>query len=333
MMATQSAQIPAQSNQFGIDQFDARSRSTILGVGECMLEFTPAGGGLYALSFAGDAFNCIWYARQLLPKSAKVSFLTATGQDVLSEEMLEFFDQEGIDTEHIRRIPGATPGCYLIRLDNGERSFHYWRSVSAARQLADDPDPLGDGLESARMIYVTGITLAILPPRSRGNLLAALERARAGGAEIALDTNYRPALWHQGAGEAAETIRSAAQMADITLPSAEEHSTLFGSAEPPDIIEFYRDCGASTVVVKDGPGTIHAWNGNTGCVEHSPRPVTATDTTAAGDSFNGGFLAAYMMGAKLCDALALGADIAGIVVANRGALVKEAIRSHVFRAN
>ena len=55
-------------------------------------------------------------------------------------------------------------GLYLIELEGAERSFHYWRSTSAARHLADDPGGLGAGLAGAGMVHLSGITLAILPP-------------------------------------------------------------------------------------------------------------------------------------------------------------------------
>ena len=112
--------------------------SRILAIGECMVELSQTDAGLYRRSFAGDTFNAAWYLRRLLHLDAEVSYATCIGEDAVSDEMLRFFETEGILTDAVRRVPDRTVGLYMISLDGGERSFSYWRAQSAARCLADD---------------------------------------------------------------------------------------------------------------------------------------------------------------------------------------------------
>ena len=142
-----------------------------------MAELAPANTSEeYRLGFAGDTFNTAWYLAKLQPEMV-VSFFTALGNDPVSTQMHEFILSSGIETRHIQTKSDSTVGLYLISLDNGERSFSYWRGQSAARQLADDTDLLASAMQTVDMVYFSGITLAILNDNSRENLFNALRRA------------------------------------------------------------------------------------------------------------------------------------------------------------
>ena len=146
---------------------------TLLCIGECMVEMAPQEGGLFAMGFAGDTFNTAWYARRALPADWAVEYFTAVGRDDVSDRMLGFMAEGGVGTGHVQRRDDRTVGLYMISLRDGERSFSYWRSVSAARTLADDPAALDRALDGQRMAYFSGISIAILEPSARARLLAA----------------------------------------------------------------------------------------------------------------------------------------------------------------
>ena len=110
-----------------------------LAIGECMAELAPAGQpNVFKRGFAGDTFNTAWYLARIAP-DIDVSYLTAVGDDAISQDMLAFMRDSRISDRHVQVIAGETVGLYLIHLQHGERSFSYWRDSSAARQLAADP--------------------------------------------------------------------------------------------------------------------------------------------------------------------------------------------------
>ena len=81
-----------------------------------------------------------------------------------------------------------------------------------------------------------------------------------------------------------------------------------------------------TVVVKNGVDTIHARSGTEGAISFQPTPAeNVVDTTAAGDSFNAGLIAALSRGASLTDAIGQAAALSARVIAARGALVDDAV--------
>lgn len=294
----------------------------LVAVGECMGELRPRGDGALDLGFAGDTFNAAWYARRHLPPDWDVGYVTAFGDDPLSDRMAAFMAQEGIDARGARRIAGAACGLYLITTQEGERRFTYWRQGSAARRLADDAAALADGLAGAGAVHVSGITLAILPPAGRDRLLAALAQARGAGAVVSFDTNLRPALWESLGALRDWTIRAAAG-ADVVLPSLDEEQAQFGDRDAASVAARYARAGAALVVVKDGAGPVTLADGSD-CIAVPPGPTIApVDTTAAGDAFAGAFLAAHLIGAAPEAAVRAGQAVAARVVAAPGALVAD----------
>lgn len=294
---------------------------TFLSVGECMVELSPGGDG-FRMGFAGDTFNTAWYARRLLGADWTVGYVSCVGTDAISDRMLAMMQGAGIDTDTVRRVPDRTVGLYLIQLDDGERSFAYWRGESAARMLADDPGWLDDALGRADVVFYSGITLAILPGAARDAFCAALARARARGATTVFDTNMRARLWPGPKAMRAGIAQGAAE-ADIVLPSFDEEQAAFGDATPRAVAARYHAAGARLVVVKNGPGEILVSDRDGGAFGFTPEPVAqVVDTTAAGDSFDAAFLAAHLQGQGLRQAVARGADLAGRVVQARGALVE-----------
>ncbi len=299
----------------------------VVSIGECMVELAPTDSGHFAMGFAGDTFNTAWYLRRLLPAASTVSYLSAVGADAVSDRMVAFMVAEGIDVDFVLRIPGRSVGLYLIQLTDGERSFAYWRSTSAARLLADDGERLAAALAGADLIYLSGITLAILADDARSRLIASLSAARAAGSRVAFDPNIRPALWPD-----AETMRHAitafSAQADILLPSYDDEARHFGDPDPAATAKRYAGNGASLVVVKDGPRPVVTWHA--GRIETYPMPAPTAlvvDTTAAGDSFNAGFLASYMTEGCQPAAVASGTSLAARVIAGPGALVRSAVEA------
>jgi 2-dehydro-3-deoxygluconokinase len=292
----------------------------VLAIGECMAEMAPtASDAEFRLGFAGDTFNTAWYLARYAP-DAQVSYLTAVGDDAISQKMRALMRDSGIDDGFVQVSSDKTIGLYLISLDQGERSFSYWRGQSAARTLADDRDVLDNAMATSDLIYFSGITLAILAPNARATLLAALRAARASGKTIAFDPNLRPKLWPSDA-EMTAAIMEGASVSDIVLPSFEDEADWFNDVDPKATADRYRAAGATSVIVKNGAEPVLFVQGNT-YGEVAVRSVeTLVDTTAAGDSFNAGVFARYAAHDTLENGITYACAMSRAVVQSRGALV------------
>ena len=291
-----------------------------VGIGECMVELAQAENGLLRKSFAGDVFNTLWYARAALDEHWTIRFLSAVGTDTVSGEMLSFFEGAGIDCSAIQRLENKRPGLYMIHLDGGERSFSYWREASAARLLAADRTKLNETIEAASAIYFSGITLAILPEEDALALIACLKHARSQGKTVAFDSNIRPALW-QNSQQMKRMMLLAAGASTICLPSCDDEQRSFGDPNGEAVLARYAEAGAGIIVLKDGSGEVVVSSGDGVCryrTEHIANPV---DTTGAGDSFNGAFLAEFVRTGDIAKSVAAGQKCAARVIQHHGALV------------
>jgi 2-dehydro-3-deoxygluconokinase len=291
----------------------------VVAAGECMLELSRQ-GDLWRLGAAGDSFNTALYLRRL---GAEVRYLTALGVDPFSEEMLQSWEQEGLDTSLVLRDPGRLPGLYAIRTDKqGERSFHYWRQQAAARNLFRLP-----GIDSALsiaarcdLLYLTGITLSLFDAAERRQWTELATEVRGQGGIVAFDPNYRQKGW-SGAGEARAAVEAVARQTDILLTTDADEEGLFGTGGNADIIARWRSAGVTEVVVKRGAeGAVAQCNAE--YVESAvPEAVRVVDTTGAGDSFNAAYLATRLRGGALHDAIQAGNILAGAVVQVAGAIL------------
>lgn len=287
-------------------------------VGECMIELSGQNEQQWHMGFAGDTLNTAWYVRALSKSDFPVDYVTAFGDDAFSQQQIAFLSANGIGTDRSPIIQGARPGLYAITLTGAERSFTYWRNDSAARRLAENPDQLKKNLSDRKMIYFSGITLAIILPEHRQAFLDIIKQCRANGSQIAFDPNFRPALWTDH-NLARELISEAMRCSDIALPTLPDEQALFGDKDGEACIARLATLGVKEIIVKDGTDpAIVQFEGQQTLVPSVK--ANAIDTTGAGDSFNGGYLAARLEGKSPVEAAKQAHTLAARVVECRGAL-------------
>lgn len=292
----------------------------LISLGEALVELAPAeAAGLYRAGYAGDTFNTAWYARALLPADWRVAFYTGVGADDPSDAFRSLLDTAGIEGDRLFSHPTRTLGLYMIALKDGERSFTYWRDTSAARTLAEDPKRLTEALAGSDIIHLSGISVAILSQADRDQLHAAL-RALAKDVTICFDPNLRPRLWSDRETMCREVTRFAG-LADIALPSFDDEAAYFGDADPEATLNRYAALGCTEIVVKNGGGPVQVAVGDQRFVSETQVIAAPVDTTGAGDSFNGGYLAARLTGTPPQKAIVLAQKLAAKVVGWRGALM------------
>ncbi|WP_297506435.1 sugar kinase [uncultured Caulobacter sp.] len=297
-------------------------------LGECMVELSPEappkmeeGGGapLYRMGFAGDTFNTAIYMARL---GDRVAYCTALGQgDPFSDGVLSAMRREGIDTRLVRQVENRLPGLYAIVLDeHGERKFHYWRERAPIRDLfsAHTADQLIEAARASDLVYLSGVTLAVIGDIGRARLKDILAYVHSHGVAVALDFNYRPALW-----PSAEAARAAL---DGVVPacryislSSEDSRPLYGR-EAEDLAAEWASGGAE-VVARDESHAVNVHDANGRTATPAPPRVQAVDTTGAGDSFNAAYLSSRLSGLSIVESVSRGHELAATVVRCKGAIV------------
>lgn len=289
-----------------------------------MVELRSTAPDVFARAYAGDVYNTAVYLKRSLP-DATVGLLTCTGDDIMSGAMRAAWKREGLDDAAAFTQRGGTPGLYLIETDSrGERTFHYWRSHSAARQwwahLRESPDLLPSG---ADLVYFSGISLAILPEDDCPEALRWLQRLK-GHVRLAFDPNVRLKLW-RSSERARDIMLAAAKLADVLLPSAEDAEFLFGTANPREQLNALVKLGVTQAALTLGAaGCLVLDRGSVTSLGNREIPIVI-DTSGAGDAFNGAYLAAILRGATPVEAADAGLALGARVVSHPGAVVPAAV--------
>ncbi len=296
----------------------------IASIGECMIELRHRSPSELQLAYGGDTLNfAVYLARLTREQAVRVDYVTALGDDPYSEAMLATWQAEAVGTGLVARLERRLPGLYTIRTDaRGERSFTYWRSASAAREMLRDDraERLLRELSGYDLLYLSGVTLSVLDDGQRRALMAIADALRERGGRVAFDSNYRPVGWPDVAS--ARTVFDAMlTRADIALPTLDDDQLLFGVADAREAADRLHHLGVAEVAVKRGAaGCFLSSAVFTG--EVPPIPVAeVVDSTAAGDSFNAGYLAARLSGAEPEAAARLGCALAARVIVHPGAII------------
>jgi 2-dehydro-3-deoxygluconokinase len=265
----------------------------IVAMGEPLMEFSQVergdGGGeaVYLPGFGGDSSNCaIAAARQ----GVRCGYLTAVGDDAFGRSFLELWDREGVDHSRVLTRPGGRTGIYFITHGPGGHEFSYYRAGSAASGLTPEEVP-ADYLRGARALHLSAISQAISPSACDA-CFAAVRHAHEAGVLVSYDTNLRLRLWPLDRARA--VIHAAVALSDIALPGLDDARQLTGLDRPEDICARYLGLGCRVVALTMGKsGTLVATADERQVIP--ARPVEAVDATGAGDTFDGAFLAEWLV--------------------------------------
>lgn len=275
-----------------------------------------------ALGYAGDTFNTAVYLRRL---GLSVAYGTAIGEgDPFSAGILRMMAVEGLDAALVRTAPGRLPGLYAFDRDEaGERRFFYWRAESPARDYfaLADRDALRQAVCAARLVYVSGVTLAIVGEAGRAALLELLTQAKTCGAAIAFDPNHRLQLW-TSLEQAQAAIEAIVPLCRYVSAGRSDLDGLYGDAADA-MAAAWAGQGAEVVVRSHDHAVMVRAGGSILRVSREP-PVRALDTTGAGDAFNAGYLAARLRGEDLRASVTAARRLANVVVQHIGAIIPRA---------
>jgi len=262
----------------------------ILAFGEPLMEFAEVERGgerLYLPGFGGDVSNvAIAAARQ----GARTGMTTFLGDDAFGRDFLGLWDQEGVDRSTVAVREGQRTGIYFISYGAEGHVFSYFRAGSAASLMGPSDLPY-EGIAAARVLHLSGISQAISTACADAGF-AAMRHAKANGTLVSYDTNLRLRLWPLDRARA--VINAAVALSDIALPGHDDARQLTGLERPEDMCAFFLASGCRIVALTLGKaGTMVATREETQVIP--ARSVQAVDATGAGDTFDGAFLAEWLV--------------------------------------
>lgn len=288
----------------------------ILALGEALIEMMRQPGEearpLFRQGFGGDTSNAIIAAAR---QGASTGYISAVGRDPFGESLLNLWRDEGVSCEHVSVAERDPTGVYFVDPHPSGRRFYYARRGSAA-SLYSASDLPKQAIADSRVLHVSAISQAV-SPSMRGAVLRAAEHARGHDTLVSFDTNLRLNMWPLE--EARAAMQELLPFTDILFPSDDEAVDLTGRSDRDAIIDFFHGNGVGTVILKCGAdGAVVSTK--TAKFTVPAQPSNPVDSTGAGDSFAGSFLAYFLETNDPERAANLAARVAAGTVSGMGAV-------------
>lgn len=236
----------------------------------------------------------------------RVAMVGVVGDDLFGSFMLDAMRERGVDVSAVRVTGDVPTGASVILTNGRDRAILTARGTIGAVTAEDVPAGM---LRQARHLHIGSW---FLQDGLRPDAAALLAAARDAGLTTSLDPNWDPSgRWDDG-------LTALLPSLDLVLPNDAEVSRIAGFDDPEiAAVELARlgrpgnDGGrsgaGSMVVVKCGADGAFAASAAGVVARVGAFPVTALDTTGAGDSFDAAFLAAWLGGAAPIEGLRAGA--------------------------
>lgn len=222
-------------------------------------------------------------ARWLGRSGARAALIAAVGRDAEGRALAATVRRDGV-TPHVVRVAGYRTGRIgVLVAPGGERSFVQDRA--ATLRLA--PDDLREAwFAGADLLHLPTYSLLDGPLGDAGRRAASL--AHAAGALVTVDLSSSGPLLELGRSGAAGVIGAA--QPDLLFSAGVEARAVAETDE--ELLNL-----APIVVLKRGSGGVTVLfreRGATRRLEVAAKPVAATDTTGAGDTFDAGFILGWL---------------------------------------
>jgi sugar/nucleoside kinase (ribokinase family) len=240
----------------------------------------------------GSAANA---ARWLARLGVRSQLVCAVGRDGAGRSLVAQLRRDSVEVRAVRIAGHRTGRIGVLVAPSGERSFVADRRAATRMTPADLKPEWFDGID---LIHLPAYSLLVEPLGSAAVRAVELTRSRGGrSAKVSVDlASVGPLLTH-GRREARELVASLRP--DLVFATEAEAEALVGRAGAEGLLEH-----TGVAVIKRGPRGARVF----ARVDHGqsePEPplrfdiateaVPANDTTGAGDAFDAGFIAGWLV--------------------------------------
>jgi len=263
----------------------------------------------------------------------KTALLTAVGQDPVGDFVLKFLNDEGVETRFIPRKPGRRTSAVVLGIEPPDKFPLVFYRDNCADSFLDIDDVMSIPMAAFKAVLITGTGLSREPSRS-ATMLAA-ERARAAGATVFMDIDFRADQWHDPRAFGV-VVRSTLINVDVAIGTEEEvkaaalgdavrvsieHSQISSPKVSGDLdaaVEAMLGVGPKALVVKRGLKGAAVYLPNRQMIQAQPFPVEVVNVLGAGDAFASGLIYGVLHGWDWQKSARMGNACGAIVVTRQG---------------
>lgn len=164
----------------------------------------------------------------------KASYVTALPKHALADATMDAVRAMGIDTQYVLRTDKGRLGLYFLETGANQRPSNviYDREDSAIAITSADQYDWSAIFADAQWLHLSGITPALSKKAAEATLIAA-QKAKAAGAKVSIDLNFRGKLWKWDAAKSSRelaqaTMRSILPFVDVVIANEEDCHDVLG---------------------------------------------------------------------------------------------------------
>ncbi len=268
------------------------SGPTVVTFGEAMFRLTVPGHGRLSdvvslqVDVAGAELNV---AAALASLGVATSWISAVPDSPVGRRVESAATHSGVGIGSVTRVPGGRLGTFYVEYGVAPRPISVWYDRRDSAFALLDTFDLAP-LQGADLAVISGITPG-LGERAALATRAFVDAARAGGAEVCIDVNYRERLWTTHA--AREALGVLVGESDIVVCSARDARRVFACTGSDEelLLQLHREWCPSARVVALTTGADGALGWAEGVTHRQPAFRTEmVDRFGAGDAFTAGLL-------------------------------------------
>lgn len=252
----------------------------VIGIGETVLDIIFKNGQPIGAYPGGSVFNAIVSLGRC---GVSASFISEAGNDRVGDSIIAFMKANGIDTSNVSQFPeGKSPVSLAFLDDNNDAEYLFYKDHPHDHLDFTYPDIQPDDIVMFGSFYAVN-------PVIRPQVVGLLDYAKAHGAIIYYDVNYRPVHKNDVMRITPNLIENL-EYADIVRGSHEDFNTLYRMTDPDKVynaeISFY----CKKFICTHGPQPVVLRADGGFRKEYPVAPSATVSTIGAGDNFNAGLV-------------------------------------------
>lgn len=246
----------------------------------------------------------------------RAGFIGKVSDDQFGDFVVDYFNEQGIDTSHITRCTGGEKlGLTFTEMLSPEKSsiLMYRNQVADLQLHVDDIDE--EYIRQSKALLISGTSLAQSP--SREAAIKAVMLAKRNNTKVIFDIDYRAYNW-KNSDEISIYYSIVAKESDIIMGSREEfdftEKLILPGMTDEESAKLWQGYNAKIVVIKHGRKGSTAYTCDGQKFSIRPFPVEARKGFGGGDGYGAGFLYGLYQGWEIIDCLEFGSAEASMMV-------------------
>ena len=257
---------------------------TIYGIGEALLDVIFKNKQPIGATAGGSTLNAIVSLGRM---DYQPFLISEIGNDRIGDIIDDFLLKNGVSDRYLyRREDSRSPLALAFLNENNDAEYEIFKDYAAQTLHEEMPPFTADDIVTFGSFYS-------INPAFRPQLLKYLQRAKAAGALLVYDPNYRNHHAHKREQMQAALEENFA-LADVVRGSNEDFQNIYGLQRVEDVAERLHRFSKHIIITANAKGSYVSTPN--GAAWYPAVPLQAVSTIGAGDNFNAGIIHGLLAG-------------------------------------